>query len=121
MKKILVIDDEPIVRISSKRTLVPEGYDVELADSGRAGIEMLERDAFDLILLDLKMPDMGGIDVLKVIMERWPGTKVIIVTGFSTVDTAVEALRIGAFNHIEKPFTPHSLLEAVNEVFEKQD
>ena len=121
MKKILVIDDEPIVRISSKRTLVPEGYNVELADSGKAGIEILEKDSFDLVLLDLKMPDMGGIEVLKVIMERWPGTKVIIVTGFSTVDTAVEALRIGAFNHIEKPFTPHSLLEAVNEVFEKQD
>ena len=121
MKKILVIDDEPIVRISSKRTLVPEGYDVELADSGKAGIEILERNTFDLILLDLKMPDMGGIEVLKVVMERWPGTKVIIVTGFSTVDTAVEALRIGAFNHIEKPFTPHSLLEAVSEVFEKKD
>jgi DNA-binding NtrC family response regulator len=121
MKKILVIDDEQIVRISSKRTLAPEGYDVTLTESGREGIGILERETFDLILLDLKMPDMGGIEVLKVIMERWPGTKVIIVTGFSTVDTAVEALRIGAFNHIEKPFTPHSLLEAVNEVFEKKD
>ena len=121
MKKVLVIDDEPIVRISSKRTLVPAGYDVTLADSGRAGIEMLEREPFDVILLDLKMPDMGGIDVLKVIMERWRSTKVIIVTGYSTVDTAVEALRLGAFNHIEKPFTPDSLLAAVNEVFEKKD
>jgi DNA-binding NtrC family response regulator len=121
MKKILVIDDEPIVRISCKRTLVPEGYDVTLADSGRAGIEILEKDPFDLILLDLKMPDMGGIDVLKVIMERWPATKVIIVTGYSTVDTAVEALRLGAFNHIEKPFTPDSILAAVNEVFDKKD
>jgi DNA-binding NtrC family response regulator len=119
MKKVLVIDDEPIVRISCKRTLVPEEYDVTLADSGRAGIEILERDTFDVILLDLKMPDMDGIDVLKVIMERWPGTKVIIVTGYSTVDTAVEALRLGAFNHIEKPFTPGSLLTAVNEVFDK--
>ena len=121
MKKVLVIDDEPIVRISCKRTLVPEGYDVTLADSGRAGIEILEKDPFDLILLDLKMPDMGGIDVLKVIMERWPATKVIIVTGYSTVDTAVEALRLGAFNHIEKPFTPDSILAAVNEVFDKKD
>jgi DNA-binding NtrC family response regulator len=121
MRKVLVIDDEPIVRISSKRTLAPEGYDVTLAESGRTGIEILEKETFDLILLDLKMPDMGGIEVLKVVMERWPNTKVIIVTGYSTVDTAVEALRIGAFNHIEKPFTPDSLLAAVNEVFEKQD
>lgn len=121
MKKVLVIDDEMIVRTSSKRTLVPEGYDVTLAESGRAGIEILERETFDVILLDLKMPDMGGIDVLKVIMERWPGTKVIIVTGYSTVDTAVEALRLGAFNHIEKPFTPDSLLAAVKEVCENPE
>ena len=106
MKKILVIDDEAIVRISSKRALEPEGYEVELADA---------------ILLDLKMPDMGGIEVLKVIVERWPDTKVIIVTGYSTVETAVEALRLGAFNHIEKPFTPDSLLAAVEEALEKKD
>jgi DNA-binding NtrC family response regulator len=121
MKKILVIDDEPIIRTSSKRTLVPEGYEVRLADSGRAGIDILENESFDLILLDLKMPDMGGIEVLKVIMERWPGTMVIIVTGYSSVDTAVEALRLGAFNHIEKPFTPDSLLAAVKEAFAKKD
>ncbi len=121
MKKILVIDDETIVRISSKRTLEPEGYEVELADSGRAGIEFLEKGPFDVILLDLKMPDMGGIEVLKVVIEKWPGTKVIIVTGYSTVETAVEALRLGAFNHIEKPFTPDSLLAAVKEALEKKD
>ncbi len=121
MKKVLVIDDEPIVRTSCKRTLTPQEYDVTLADSGRSGIELLERETFDVILLDLKMPDMSGIDVLKVIMERWPGTKVIIVTGYSTVDTAVEALRLGAFNHIEKPFTPDSLLAAVKEVCDKKD
>ena len=121
MRKVLVIDDEAIVRISSKRTLVPEGFEVKLADSGKAGIEILEKESFDVILLDLKMPDMGGIEVLEIIMERWPETKVIIVTGFSTVDTAVEALRLGAFNHIEKPFTPDSLLAAVQEVFDKKD
>lgn len=121
MKKVLVIDDEPIIRTSCKRTLAPEGYDVTLAESGRAGIEILERKTFDVILLDLKMPDMDGIDVLKVIMERWPGIKVIIITGYSTVDTAVEALRLGAFNHIEKPFTPDTILAAVQEVFDKQD
>ncbi len=121
MKKILVIDDEPSVRTSSKRTLAPQGYDVTLVESGRAGIELLERETFEVILLDLKMPDMDGIDVLKVIMERWPVIKVIIVTGYSTVDTAVEALRLGAFNHIEKPFTPDTLLAAVQEVFDKKD
>ncbi len=121
MKKVLVIDDEAIVRISTKRTLVPEGYEVMLTDSGKAGIEALEKESYDLVLLDLKMPDMGGIEVLAVIMDKWPDTKVIIVTGYSTVDTAVQALRLGAFNHIEKPFTPDSLLAAVDEVFNKKD
>jgi DNA-binding NtrC family response regulator len=121
MKKVLVIDDEAIVRTSSKRALTPEGYEVTVAESGKAGIAILEKEFFDAILLDLKMPDMDGIEVLKVIMERWPDTKVIIVTGYSTVDTAVQALRLGAFNHIEKPFTPDSLLAAVKEVFEKSE
>ncbi len=121
MNRILVIDDEAIVRTSCKRALEPEGYEVELADSGLAGIECLEKDPFNIILLDLKMPDMGGIEVLKVVMERWPDIKVIIVTGYSTVETAVEALRLGAFNHIEKPFTPESLLAAIKEAFEKKE
>jgi DNA-binding NtrC family response regulator len=119
MKKVLVIDDEAIIRTSSKRALAPEGYEVILAAGGREGIEILEKESVDVILLDLKMPDMDGMEVLKVIMERWPGTKVIVVTGYSTVDTAVQALRLGAFNHIEKPFTPDSLLAAVKEVCEK--
>lgn len=121
MKKVLVIDDEAIVRISSERTLTPEGYEVRLASSGREGIEILEKESFGLILLDLKMPDMDGIAVLKVIMERWPETKVIIVTGYSTVETAVQALRLGAYNHIEKPFIPDALIAAVQEAFENKD
>jgi DNA-binding NtrC family response regulator len=121
MKKVLVIDDEAIVRISSERTLTPEGYEVKLASSGKEGIELLEKETFGLILLDLKMPDMDGIAVLNVIMERWPGTKVIIVTGYSTVETAVQALRLGAYNHIEKPFIPDALIASVKESFEKTD
>ncbi len=120
MKKVLVIDDELIVRTSTKRTLAPEGYDVKLADSGRTGIEILERETFDIILLDLKMPGMSGIDVLKVIMERWPGTIVIIITGYSTDDTAVEVLKLGAYSHIEKPFTPNTLLTALQEAINKK-
>ena len=120
MNKILVIDDEAIVRTSCERTLVPEGYDVRLASSGREGIEILGREAFSLVLLDLKMPDMDGIEVLNKIKTTWPGTKVVMITGYSTVDTAVQALRLGAYNFIEKPFTPDTLLKAVTEVFEKK-
>lgn len=118
MNKILVIDDEPIVRTSCQRTLAPEGYDVTLTASGKEGLEMLEKETFGLVLLDLKMPDMDGIEVLDNIKKRWPDTKVVMVTGYSTVDTAVQALRFGAFNFIEKPFTPDTLLKAVKEIFE---
>jgi two-component system phosphate regulon sensor histidine kinase PhoR len=118
MKKILVIDDEYIVQRSCEKTLVPEGYEIRLAISGKEGLDLLEKESFQLVLLDLRMPDMDGIEVLKKIKESWPETVVIMITGYSTVETAVQALRLGAFNHIEKPFTPNTLLSAVKEAFE---
>ncbi len=121
MKKILVIDDEAIVRTSCERTLGPEGYEVKLAASGREGLSILEKESFSLVLLDLKMPDVDGIEVLNKINAIWPDTKVVMITGYSTVETAVQALRLGAYNFIEKPFTPDTLLTAVKEVFEKSE
>jgi len=121
MKRILVIDDEAIVRTSCLRALEPEGYEVRVVASGKEGIEFLEKEPYTLVLLDLKMPDMDGIEVLNKIKESWPETKIIIITGYSTVETAVQALRLGAFNFIEKPFTPDTLVNAVKEVFESSD
>ncbi|NOZ68545.1 MAG: sigma-54-dependent Fis family transcriptional regulator [Deferribacteres bacterium] len=118
-KKILVIDDEAIVRRSCERTLQPEGFDTKVSASGKEGIELLEKEPFDLVLLDLKMPDMDGIEVLKKIKAAWPETKVVIITGYSTVETAVKTLKLGAHNYIEKPFTPDTLVNAVKEVFEE--
>ncbi len=115
MKKLLVIDDEPIVRTSCQKILIPEGYEVKIAENGNEGLEILEKERFNLILLDLKMPGIDGVDVLKIIKERWPEIKVIILTGYSTVETAVTTLRMGAFNFIEKPFTPDKLLKSVEE------
>ncbi|MBI4847694.1 MAG: sigma-54-dependent Fis family transcriptional regulator [Nitrospirae bacterium] len=118
MKKILVIDDEAIVRTSCERALGPEGYEVKTVASGREGVDLLRKESFGLVLLDLKMPDMDGIEVLNLINTNWPNTKVVMVTGYSTVETAVQALRLGAYNFIEKPFTPDTLVAAVKEVFE---
>lgn len=111
--KILVIDDEDIVRTSCCRTLVPEGYDMKTAGNGFEGLKMLEEEKFDLVLTDLKMPDMDGIEVLKKIKEEWPEIMVIIITGYQTVDTAVKSIKLGAFDYIEKPFTPDTLIAAV--------
>lgn len=111
--KLLVIDDEGIVRTSCKRVLSPEGYDVRLASNAFEGIKMLEEEQFDVVLTDLKMPDMDGITVLETIKKRWPETQVIVITGYQTVDTAVKSIKLGAFDYIEKPFTPDALLSAV--------
>jgi len=117
MKKILVIDDEPIVRTSCIRLLGPEGYEVKSASSGKEALELLENEPFNLVLLDLKMPDMDGIEVLKKIKDTWPDTKVVMITGYSTVETAVKTLKLGAFSYLEKPFTPDTLLETAREAF----
>ena len=113
--RILVVDDEDIVRTSCSRTLSPEGYDVRLAKNGAEGLKMASEERFDLVLTDLKMPDMDGIEVLRIIKEQWPETAVIIVTGYQTVDTAVKAIKLGAYDYIEKPFTPDALISAVRE------
>ncbi len=115
--KILVIDDEDIVRISCSRSLVPEGYELKMAKNGPEGLKMLEEEAFDLVLTDLKMPNMDGIEVLGTIKTKWPKTDVVIVTGYQTVETAVKAIKLGAFDYIEKPFTPDSLIATVANVF----
>jgi DNA-binding NtrC family response regulator len=111
--RILVVDDEDIVRTSCSRTLSPEGYDVRLAKNGVEGLKIANEERFDLVLTDLKMPDMDGIEVLRIIKEKWPETEVIIVTGYQTVDTAVKAIKLGAYDYIEKPFTPDALISAV--------
>jgi DNA-binding NtrC family response regulator len=115
--KILVIDDEDIVRISVSRALAPEGYEIKTVKDGSEGMKQLEQEEFDLVLTDLKMPNMDGIEVLSNIKNRWPKTDVVIVTGYQTVETAVKAIKLGAADYIEKPFTPDSLIAMVSGVF----
>ena len=121
MKKILIIDDEEIVRMSCERALQIENFQTAVASSGMEGLEILEKEPFDLVLLDLKMPDMDGMEVLAKIKSSWPDINVIMISGYSTVDTAVQALRSGAVNFIQKPFAPDTLFSAIQEVFEKSD
>jgi len=119
--KILVIDDEDIVRLSCSRTLVPEGYELKMAKNGPEGLKLLEEESFDLVLTDLKMPNMDGIEVLANIKGKWPAIDVIIVTGYQTVETAVRAIKLGAFDYIEKPFTPDTLIATVSNVFKTRN
>ncbi len=112
--RILIIDDEEIVRVSCQRILAPEGYDIDIASSGDEAFTKLAGAPFDLVLSDLKLPDTDGIAILKRVREAWPAVDVIIMTGYGTVKTAVQAMQIGAFDYIEKPFIPEELTALVS-------
>ncbi len=117
---ILIIDDEDIIRTGCQRALAPEGYKVKMAENGAVGLKMLGGEAFDLALVDIKMPDMDGIEVLGRIKEGWPETEVIMITGYGTVATAVSAMKLGAFDYIEKPFRPDDLIILVSRALERK-
>jgi len=116
--RILVIDDEEIVRISCRKCLVPEGYEVDVAINGSDGLRLTRVNHYDLILTDLKMPDMDGMEFLMAMGASQPGAKVIMITGYSTVEHAAVATRLGAYNYVEKPFTPDTLIAAVKEALQ---
>lgn len=119
-QKVLVVDDEPVVIWSCDRILTPAGITVEGATSGRDGLLLLGTNRFDAVLLDLKMPDMNGIEVLRQIKQTNPEIKIIIITGFASVDTAVEAFKLGVFDYVPKPFTPKELISTVKSVLDRQ-
>lgn len=111
--KILVVDDEAVFRDSVCEILRGEGYTVQDAADGSAAHDMLMENDYDLVLLDIRMPGMTGIEILKVIENKAPDTKVILLTAHGTVETAIEALRHGAHDYILKPASPHSILTSV--------
>ena len=109
---ILVIDDDPVVQRSCQRIL-EDRYDVRLVSTGRDGLAALEREPFDVALVDLKLPDISGMDILRDAPDRYPDLPIIIITGYSTIKSAVEAIKSGAFDYVAKPFTPDELDAAV--------
>ena len=102
--KILVVDDEMNIRDLLKIFLTGEGYSVEVADNGASGLEAVRNHIFDLVITDLKMPKLSGFDLLKGIKEVSPNTIVVIITAFGTTESAVESMKLGAFDYIQKPF-----------------
>jgi len=111
---ILVIDDDAFMRDACHQTLTKHGHSVSLAQSGREGLSLLEKWSFDLILLDLKMPGEDGLSVLAKIKDLDPEAMVVMITGYGSIQTAVRAIKLGAFDFIAKPFTPEQLLKLVN-------
>lgn len=111
--RVLVIDDERTVCISCKRVLEDEGHSVDYAFSGKDGLHRACTEKFDLVLLDLKMPGIHGLEVLDMIKEKRPDLIVIIITGYASIQTSIEAIKKGAFDYVPKPFTPEELAMTV--------
>jgi DNA-binding NtrC family response regulator len=118
-KRVLVIDDEQIVLNSVSRVLVQAGFDVEVTLSGRQGLEWALNKAFHLVITDIRMADMGGMILLKDIKRAKPEMPVVLMTGYANVQSALQAMKLGAADYVEKPFTPDQLLKTVSLAMEK--
>ena len=117
-RSVLVVDDEPLVVESCRRILSDEGYQVESSGNGRDGLgRALSRD-YDVVLTDLKMPDIDGMDLIRRLKRKRPGQVVIVITGYGSVPSAVEAVRLGVSDYIEKPFSPDEIKGAVEKALE---
>ncbi len=118
--KILIVDDEEIVRSSCRKILGSAGKGIFEADKGSDALKVIDEHTFDVVLSDLKLPDLSGIDLLKTVKEITPDTEVILITGYGTVSTAVEAMKLGAYDYVEKPFRPDELLSIVERAIERK-
>jgi PAS domain S-box-containing protein len=116
---LLVVDDEQDIRDASERILSRIGYQVQKASRGDEALDILNKNSIDIVLLDLKMPGMDGMEVLAKIRERSTEIQVIVITGYATVETAIEAMKQGAYDFIPKPFEPDQLRIVVNRAWEK--
>jgi DNA-binding NtrC family response regulator len=113
-KKALVIDDEQIVLDSVSALLTDEGFEVDVSLHGRQGLDWAIERNYDVVLTDIRMPDIGGMKVLRDVKRINPTLPVIMITGYASVESAVQAMKLGAAEYIEKPFEPEQLLDAVS-------
>ncbi|MBQ5997657.1 MAG: response regulator, partial [Bacteroidales bacterium] len=120
MSKILVIDDERSIRNTLKEVLEYEDHEVAVAVDGVDGLAQFAAGKFDLVLCDIKMPGMDGVEVLEKIMEQQPDTAVVMISGHGTVDNAVESIKKGAFDFIQKPLDLNRLLITVKNAMDRQ-
>ncbi len=118
--RILVVDDERDIRDGCDRILTRAGYTVRTASRGEDALEILNRESFSVVLLDLKMPGLDGMKVLNLIKQFWPDILVIVITGYATIETAIEAMKRGAYDFIPKPFKPDQLRIVVARAIERK-
>ncbi len=118
--KILILDDDPVVTLSCKRILGAEGFNISTVDKGEDALNKLAKEEFDLLISDVRLPDISGMTVLKEARVMKPQTDVVIITGYPTLEDAKESTKLGAFQYIEKPFTPDFMLNVAKKLFDKR-
>jgi DNA-binding NtrC family response regulator len=110
--RVLIVDDEDVVRLSYAMILARENCQAQTAWDGDEALRAMGSAAFDVVLLDMRMPGTGGMSVLKSIKEKWPESEVIVITGYPTVESAKEAIRLGAHDYLAKPVGPEEVMQA---------
>ena len=119
--RILLIDDEENFRHMLSVILTKRGYDVETANNGIDGLKKVDTGSYDTVLCDIRMPEMDGLEFLKEAQKAGCESTIIMMSAFGTLDTAIEAIKLGAYDYISKPFRPDDLVERVNEVLTREE
>ncbi|GAG09153.1 unnamed protein product, partial [marine sediment metagenome] len=116
--RVLIVEDEKLIRWSLHQKFEARGYQVTDAETGQEGLEALDADIYDLIMLDYKLPDMTGLDVLRKLRETDSDVVVIMMTAFSSIESAVDAIKLGAYDYVAKPFDMDQLLRTADKALE---
>ena len=119
-KSILIVDDEKSIRLTLSRSLEVLGVEIDSAEDGKEALAKLREKEFDLILLDIRMPGVDGMEVLRQVGESRPDIRIIILTAYGTIELAVEAMKLGAVDFIQKPFVPEQIRERVARVMSRE-
>ena len=112
--RILIVDDDEVVRRSYLRSLESISRNIEDASNGEEALQTMEQNPFDVVLLDLRMPGQDGLSVLRTIKQKWPESEVVIITGYPTVASAKEAVRLGAYDYVPKPVAPQDVISVTD-------
>jgi CheY-like chemotaxis protein len=122
LARILAVDDEAIVLDSFRKILVAAGYSIDTVESGREALGLVQKHTYDFVFTDLKMPEMDGLDVVKGVKHYSPDTDVVVITGYATIESAVNAMKWGAMDYVQKPFTEEELAEFTKKcLYRRQD
>ena len=116
---ILIMEDEESIAKGLEMVLEEEGYDVDLANTGAGALETFSSKKFDLLIADLRLPDKNGLEVIKIVKEQRPETEVVVITGYSSVSSAVDAMKIGVADYLSKPFTESEIKVAIGNALKR--